>query len=290
MNNLARAREPIIPVASASSRTTFDITGQTPRRQMRHAKSATIALGFLATLSLGAQSNSNSEVADPSDSNSASTSSRCPAEMQLIANAYCMDRYEASTAEVTPEGKLVAHSPFLPVAGLRVKALSQKDVIPQAYISRNQAQAACVESHKRLCTEREWVAACKGPERTKYPYGNAHMSGYCVDSNRVNPLIKLFERLGAARYQFSTMNDPGLNQVPGTLAPTGSFARCTNDYGVYDMVGNVHEWTADPQGTFRGGFYLDTKLNGPGCDYKTVAHPATYHDYSTGFRCCSDAQ
>jgi formylglycine-generating enzyme required for sulfatase activity len=208
--------------------------------------------------------------------------------MQLITNAFCIDRYEASTAQLTSDGTLVAHSPFLPVAGLRVKAISQQGVIPQAYINRNEAQAACAQSRKRLCTEREWVAACKGTAHTTYPYGNLYQPGYCVDTNRVDPLKKLFEWLGAARYKFAIMNDARLNQLQGTLAPTGSFSRCTNEYEVYDMVGNLHEWISDPRGTFRGGFYLDTKLNGSGCNYRTVAHPATYHDYSTGFRCCAD--
>ena len=52
------------------------------------------------------------------------------------------------------------------------------------------------------------------------------------------------------------------------------------------MVGNVHEWTAAKGGTFRGGYYLDTHINGDGCDYRTTAHNHGYHDYSTGFRCC----
>jgi formylglycine-generating enzyme len=228
--------------------------------------------------------NARPSVSDPID-----PKGFCPPEMRLIEGAFCIDRFEANTAEVGPDGALVSHSPYQSVEGLRVKALSQSDVVPQAYISRNQAEVACHESQKRLCTDREWVTACKGPAKRTFPYGNAHKPGYCVDTNRVNPLTALFESLGLARYQFATMNDPALNQVPGTLAPTGTFAKCTNEYGVYDMVGNLHEWTADPQGTFRGGFYLDTKLNGSGCDYKTVAHPATYHDYSTGFRCCKDA-
>jgi hypothetical protein len=38
-----------------------------------------------------------------------------------------------------------------------------------------------------------------------------------------------------------------------------------------------------------GGFFVDAKLNGPGCTYRTTAHAKTYHDYSTGFRCCKDA-
>jgi formylglycine-generating enzyme required for sulfatase activity len=84
-----------------------------------------------------------------------------------------------------------------------------------------------------------------------------------------------------------TMNDPRANQQANTVEPTGAAASCTNDYGVHDMVGNVHEWTDD--GSFRGGYYLDTKLNGEGCDYRTTAHAPSYYDYSTGFRCCADA-
>ena len=42
-------------------------------------------------------------------------------------------------------------------------------------------------------------------------------------------------------------------------------------------------------GRFRGGFYGDAEINGPGCLYVTSAHDPTYHDYSTGFRCCTRA-
>ena len=52
------------------------------------------------------------------------------------------------------------------------------------------------------------------------------------------------------------------------------------------MVGNVHEWVDD--GSFRGGYYLDTQQNNEGCDYVTTAHASWYHDYSIGFRCCAD--
>jgi len=86
------------------------------------------------------------------------------------------------------------------------------------------------------------------------------------------------------------MNDPQLNQLPGTVALTGAFDQCSNGYGAFDMVGNLHEWTNDPTGTFRGGYYMDTRLNGDGCTYVTRGHDTSYHDYSTGFRCCADVQ
>jgi hypothetical protein len=54
------------------------------------------------------------------------------------------------------------------------------------------------------------------------------------------------------------------------------------------MVGNLHEWVSDKGGTFRGGYFMDTYQHGEGCEYRTTAHSRKYHDYSTGFRCCSD--
>jgi hypothetical protein len=91
---------------------------------------------------------------------------------------------------------------------------------------------------------------------------------------------------------WTKLNDPALGQVDGALARTGDHGACVNEWGVYDMVGNLHEWVAgDPSsshGTFAGGYYLDTSQNGDGCEYRTVAHAHDYHDYSTGFRCCAD--
>jgi sulfatase modifying factor 1 len=84
------------------------------------------------------------------------------------------------------------------------------------------------------------------------------------------------------------MNDPRLHELSDSVTRAGAFAGCASDYGVYDMVGNLHEWVADPAGRFAGGFFMDTFQNGEGCEYRTVAHPSDYHDYSTGFRCCAD--
>ena len=64
-------------------------------------------------------------------------------------------------------------------------------------------------------------------------------------------------------------------------------------YPVLKILGtdnNLHEWVDDPNGTFRGGYYMDTERNGDGCKYATTAHDFGYHDYSTGFRCCMDPE
>jgi formylglycine-generating enzyme required for sulfatase activity len=207
--------------------------------------------------------------------------------MVNINGRFCIDRFEASLDVVDGKGRTVRrHSPFhTPEEGLRVAARSRPGVVPQAYVSQRHAQGACELAGKRLCTDAEWVAACRGRTPTRYPYGEQHVDGRCNDHG-TSPLRKLYGRDEGA-FGFEPMNDPRLNQVPGSVARTGAFKRCRGAYGVLDMVGNLHEWTADPGGTFRGGYYLDTVQNGEGCDYRTTAHDPGYHDYSIGFRCCS---
>lgn len=207
--------------------------------------------------------------------------------MSLVADTYCIDRYEGSLVLSTPDGER-PFSPYETVRGRRVRAVSRQGVPPQAYISRNEAAGACQASHKRLCTEAEWVQACEGKKPTTFPYGPERRSGYCNDEVPQSPLAKLYPDVGMDAYTYEPMNDPRLNQQPGTVAPTGRFSHCRSSWGAFDMVGNVHEWVDDPGGTFLGGYYLDTHLNGDGCRYRTVAHDADYHDYSTGFRCCAD--
>jgi sulfatase modifying factor 1 len=202
---------------------------------------------------------------------------------------YCIDRYEASLVETSADGER-PFSPYDMVPGHRVRAVSRSGAVPQAYISRNEADGACKASHKRLCTESEWVRACEGKRPTTFPYGDERKPGYCNDDVATPPLAKFYPALDEDAHSWEPMNDPRLNQVPGTLARSGSHPHCRSSYGAFDMVGNVHEWVDDPGGTFLGGYYLDTRINGEGCHYRTVAHDADYHDYSTGFRCCAAAR
>lgn len=213
---------------------------------------------------------------------------RCPTNMARV-GGFCIDRWEASTVELDARGRTRPHPPNQVVGGRRVRAITRRNVLPQAYISRNEAAAACREAGKRLCTDDEWVTACRGPKRTRFPYGDDRRPNACADTSRVAPLAVVFAAVPEAeRYaSWDILNDPRLDAVPGGLARTGTFGKCTNAWRVYDMVGNLHEWTASPAGTFRGGYFLDTSINGEGCEYKTLAHDASYHDYSTGFRCCA---
>ena len=150
-----------------------------------------------------------------------------------------------------------------------------------------QAAAACSLAGKRLCSDDEWLRACRGAGASIYPFGDVAMPGTCNDARTCHPAIQYFE--SSADWIWSELGHPCLNQLPAGLAATGAHQGCVSEDGAFDMMGNLHEWTADPGGTFRGGFYVDTAINGPGCTYRTTAHTVTYWDYSTGFRCCADA-
>jgi sulfatase modifying factor 1 len=223
------------------------------------------------------------------DSDDLASDGACPPAMAHVV-LFCIDRWEASLVLVGPSGDETPLSPYETVNDRKVKAVSLRGVVPHGYVSQLDAKAACDAAGKRLCQEDEWVAACKGPQKTTFPYGNTREPGRCNGEATISPLSFM-----PANQQFpdmTNMNNPKLDQLPGTLTKTGERAGCTNAYGVFDMVGNLHEWVSADKiwgAEFLGGYFRDTAENGDGCNYKTTAHQDFYHDYSTGFRCCKDA-
>ena len=115
-------------------------------------------------------------------------------------------------------------------------------------------------------------------------------AGYCNEGRSTNPVNDVYGP--HATFNSTEMNNPVLDTLPHTIAAGGAYSRCVSAYGAFDMHGNVHEWMADVapngHGQFRGGFFVDASINGPGCHYVTTAHMFDYHDYSNGFRCCSE--
>jgi sulfatase modifying factor 1 len=225
--------------------------------------------------------------ASPADASHPDTSNGpCPSLMAL-AGGVCVDRYEAALQERLPDGTWVAASPYLTVGTRTVRAVAAKGLVPQGYISGTEAAQACAAAGKRLCTSTEWLAACQGPSGSTWPYDATYVPGACNDAYPGHPVVDFFGTSEGV-WDSQHMNDPGINQQPGTVAKGGAFSQCVTADGLYDLHGNLHEWVADASGIFRGGFYADGSKNGPGCLYKTTAHAPDYHDYSTGFRCCAD--
>lgn len=239
----------------------------------------------------------------------ASPSASCPQEMVPIAGA-CIDRYEAHLMVRAADGTLERHPHYeRPPSDRPFFAASAKGVLPQGYISRVEAAAACEAAGKRLCSAKEWSMACRGEPAVTYGYGSKFEPGRC-NVGRPHLLSRLYgENPNAWRYD-EHFNSPLLLKEPKFLAPAGQFEGCSSSVGAHDMVGNLHEWVADTagpslaekipmidmirrtlrrsagKGVFMGGFFSTTKEHGRGCEFVTIAHEPRYHDYSTGFRCC----
>ncbi len=236
----------------------------------------------------------------------------CPDDMVLVGR-FCVDRFEAFLKERSPDGRLVNHPYYeRPVKGVTYVAANEKGAFPQGYISRVESKAACAEAGKRLCSKGEWQRACRGKGFATYPYGQRAKKGAC-NSGKIHLLSQMFKHpTGGFKYE-DHFNSPELNKTAGFLAKAGEYDECGTELGVFDMVGNLHEWVSDNvdedlmqkleeekverrkqpwqvgNGVFMGGFYSTTSEHGPGCSFITVAHEPSYHDYSTGFRCCKAA-
>ena len=254
--------------------------------------------------------------AAPTQAPGAEARPACPEGMAKV-DGVCIDRWEAHLVTRDPDGGHSRHAHYLrPAEGRVYEARSAPGVFPQAYISRVESEAACAEAGKRLCTRREWQRACgyraDGRPGGTYPYGDRWQPNAC-NSNKAHVLTLRFGA-DSRLWRYADFNDPTLDQMPDFLARSGAYAGCVGDAGVYDMVGNLHEWVSDTadaafearirnegvarafqywspgNGVFMGGFYSTLGELGPGCTFTTVAHERRYHDYSTGFRCCADAE
>lgn len=247
----------------------------------------------------------------------------CPAEMVLVADRVCVDRYEVTMVDVRTN---VEFSPYYPptlgelrralqgqtwhLAAVgketlhpavprvpewqrsgeaRPRAVSKAGVTPQGYVSKVTALAACEASGKRLCTHEEWSTACRGDQNTPFPYGSTYQVGACNVRVRHHPAAILYGDASIGHW------DPRLNQVQvegsRLLRPTGATPSCRSAWGtdgIYDMVGNLDEWVQDGKSTFAGGFYARDTVRG--CDARVGQHGQSYFDYSTGVRCCADLQ
>lgn len=207
--------------------------------------------------------------------------------MKVVNDRFCVDVYEAFLEEILADGSTAPWSPYFNPGYRTVRAVSAAGAIPQGYINADQAEAACENADKRLCTDDEWLRACQGSAGYTYPYGLCRVDGVCNDARMIHPAIEYF---GGEHdpSPFALLWHPCLNQLANGLDAAGFRTGCESEDGMMDMMGNLHEWTAATRGAFRGGFYVDTRINGNGCWYVTTAHPRSYWDYSTGFRCCAD--
>jgi serine/threonine protein kinase len=129
------------------------------------------------------------------------------------------------------------------------------NTIPRTTVSFPEASHICAARGERLCGESEWEHACRGKNGASFPYGDT------FDPARCNTR--------------STTSD---------IAPSGKFASCKSASGVYDMIGNVAEWTAS--GAQKGGSVRQLPKE-TRCS-SVVRNAGKEGGTFVGFRCCAD--
>ena len=132
-------------------------------------------------------------------------------------------------------------------------------VRPTGSVSHQAAQDSCASVGKTLCTFEQWKTACRGPEGNSYPYGGRYRQRNCYTSERA-------------------------------LGPSGRKANCRSWYGVYDMSGNLWEWTSTPDS--HPGRYLAAGGSWGVGDQATCSQTKwsffPQNEYPiVGFRCCA---
>jgi hypothetical protein len=132
---------------------------------------------------------------------------------------------------------------------------------PLRDISLAMAREKCLAAGKRLCTGGEWEAACAGKRNVRYPQSNSPPEQNC--------------------------NVVGNRFFSNRVAPSGSFPECKSPAGVFDMNGNVDEWTDDGGGdsafVYGGSWHHD--LANAQCSSKLPLLKYKGYFY-VGFRCC----
>jgi hypothetical protein len=161
-------------------------------------------------------------------------------------------------------------------------ACSRPGVRPWHSVRWEEADRACkqVGPDWRLCTGAELERACGGPEKMAYTYGPRYQGGAC------NVLQ-------------SWANGP--SGTPSE-APTGSLPKCKSPEGVYDLNGNLWEWTRDVVNDdgdtriFQGaGWRIIPERHRESdqvCNAQNVVpgvSARTYSNADVGFRCCRTA-
>jgi hypothetical protein len=161
---------------------------------------------------------------------------------------------------------------------------NQKGEYPWIMVSWFEAEDLCADEGKRLCNEDEWTFACEGEEATPYPYGYTRDSTACV----IDQAWHAFHE-NAMRPRDGVAASVELDRLWQGV-PSGSQPRCRSPFGVYDLTGNVDEWTrsvreGERPSILKGGYWGPVRTR---CRPATRSHDENHMFYQQSFRCCAD--
>lgn len=204
---------------------------------------------------------------------------------RIFLSAYYIDRFEVTRARY---GECVQVGACLPArSGNGDERLGQPSM-PVAGVTWDEARHFCHWAGGDLPTESQWERAARGPGGRRFPWGslfNDRVANHGSDT----PLVDGFE----------------------FAAPVGSYIEGRSPDGLYDMAGNVWEWTLDafdPEGEAWGGELPVDPRGGDSSGHRvirggswrssavelrtTTRFPVAeqQHAPDLGFRCVFDAQ
>ncbi len=142
-------------------------------------------------------------------------------EHKVTLKRFYIDKYLTTNAQYAQFIVATKHRP--PLDWKQGKIPEQKLLHPVTMVSWNDAKAYCEWAGKRLPTEMEWEKAARGEDGRRWPWGDK------MDPTRLNTYY----------------NVGSTNQVR-------QYAKGVSPYGVYDMAGNVSQWTASDFSAYEG--------------------------------------
>ena len=212
---------------------------------------------------------------------------------------YCIDGYEAYVVELvdTADGVVeMPHSPYYVVDGLTIRAKVAARRRAAGLHLAGAGGAACANAGKRLCSADEFPLACRGPDadRTTTP----------TAARRTSPATAT--RARAARCARFFGNDPPSGPTPtSTIRASTSGTAASRRTGALSAVrltvrrlrlrrqparvGLAIRPTRRATAASAAASTATPRSTATAASTSPRAHELTYHDYSTGFRCCMDA-
>ena len=159
---------------------------------------------------------------------------------------------------------------------------NKKGEYPVVFVNFHESEDMCKKANKRLCTEDEWTFACEGEDAMPYPYGFDRDKDACVVDKAWKPYDP--NAYGKGKEAVAAELDRLWQGVASGAQP-----KCKSPFGVYDMIGNVDEWTRSAvpgrPSILKGGYWGPVRTR---CRPTTRAHGEAHAFYQQGFRCCSD--
>jgi formylglycine-generating enzyme required for sulfatase activity len=198
--------------------------------------------------------------------------------------AFYMDQYEVTTKQFARFLEKSGRKPPDKWTSVRLPQLGDRPVVGVDWYD---ADAYCRWAGRRLPTEAEWEKAARGSEMRAFPWGEERPNASLANFDKSCILCNVYEEV---------------------LKPVGGYEKGKSPYGIYDMAGNVQEWTADwydewyyksspnrnPTGpsqglskVVRGGSWLSRRmlLRSALRNWESPTNRLAH----TGFRCAQDA-